>query len=376
MKTGMKVLHVESGRHLYGGARQVVHIMEGLSSRGVRNLLACPAGAHIAEPARAHGQVFEIPMKGDLDAGLSLRLRRLIKEQAPDIVHVHSRRGADVWGGVAANLARVPAVVSRRVDNPEPRWLAGAKYALYDHVIAISDGIRKVLLDTGLAAGQVSCVRSAVDPTPYLVDYDKASFRAKLGFAPDTPVIGMVAQLIRRKGHRHLLQALGSVLRHHPATQVLIYGRGPLEAELGQSIRDRGLAANVRLMGFVDNLPAVLGCLDLLVHPADMEGLGVSLLQTAAARVPIVACRAGGVPEAVRDGFNGLLVAPGDVEALAGAIERLIGDACLRERLGRNGRNLMLREFSVDAMCDGNLAVYRKLLAPHRPVVQAAQLPA
>ncbi|ATE62293.1 glycosyltransferase [Thauera sinica] len=362
----MKVLHVESGRHLYGGAKQVLYILEGLARRGIDNLLACPPGAHIAEPAKAHAKVCELPMKGDADLGLVSRLKSLIAAERPDLVHLHSRRGADLLGGIAARLAGVPCVLSRRVDNPEARWVVALKYRLYDHVITISEGIRQVLLAEGLAPDKVSCVRSAVDATPYLHHCDKAAFRASLGLPADAPVAGMVAQLIPRKGHRYLLAALKEVLPRHPALQVLVFGRGPLEAELRQAIAGQGLAGNVRLMGFVDNLPEILGCLDLLVHPADMEGLGVSLLQASAARVPIIASRAGGMPEAVRDGVNGLLVEPGDMRQLAGAMDRLLGDPALRARMGEAGRTLVLGEFSVDAMCDGNLAIYRKVLAERR----------
>jgi len=358
----MKVLHIEAGRHLYGGARQVLYIVEGLARRGVENLLACPTGSHIARAANAHARVVELPMKGDLDIGLAVRLRRLIAAERPDLVHVHSRRGADLWGGVAARLAGVPCVLSRRVDNPEARWVVATKYRLYDHVLTISEGIRQVLLAEGLAPERVSCVRSAVDPTPYLIDYDPCAYRAQLGLPPDTLLVGMVAQLIARKGHRYLLAALHEVLPRHPRLKVLFFGRGPLEAALRQAIAEQGLADTVRLMGFVDNLPDILGCLDLLVHPADMEGLGVSLLQAAAVRVPIIASRAGGMPEVVRDGENGLLIAPGDVPALAAAMNRLLDDAHLRARMGEAGRTLVLREFSIEAMCEGNLAIYRKVL--------------
>lgn len=358
----MRVLHVESGRHLYGGACQVLYILEGLARRGVENVLACRRGAPVVEFARAHARVFEMPMKGDADFSLVFQLKHLIAATRPDIVHLHSRRGADLWGGVAARLAGVPCVLSRRVDNPEARWVVALKYRLYDHVIAISEGIRRVLLAEGLAPERVSCVRSAMDAAPYLIDYDKVAFRAHLGLAPDTLVIGMVAQLIPRKGHRYLLAALEDVLPRHPDLRVLIFGRGPMESELKRIIVDRGLSTHVCMMGFVNNLSEILGCLDLLVHPADMEGLGVSLLQAAAARVPIIASRAGGMPEVVRDGENGLLIAPGDASALAVAMNRLLDDADLRRRAGEAGRALILREFSTDVMCEGNLAVYRKTL--------------
>jgi glycosyltransferase involved in cell wall biosynthesis len=358
----VKVLHVESGRHLYGGARQVLYIMEGLAQRGITNLLACPSAAHIAEPARACAQVFEIPMKGDLDVGLAVRLKHLIARECPALVHIHSRRGADLWGGLAAKWAGVPCVLSRRVDNPEKPWVVRLKYGLYDHVITISEGIRQVLLAEGLSPDKVTCVRSAVDAAPYLFDVDKAATRATLGLGPETPVAGVVAQLIPRKGHRHLLAALPQVLQRHPDLQVLVFGRGPMEAELRQAIQDRQLAQHVRLMGFRDDLPELLACLDLLVHPADMEGLGVSLLQAAAAKVPIIATRAGGMPEAVRHGVNGLLIEPGDVAGLEAAMNQLLGDRPLRERMGQAGRRLVLEEFSVDTMAQGNLAIYRKVL--------------
>jgi len=358
----MRILHVESGRHLYGGGKQVLYLMEGLAERGVDNLLACPSGSHIAAQARAFGQVIEMPMKGDLDIGLAGRLKRAIRAHRADLLHVHSRRGADVWGGIAAHLAKTPAVISRRVDNPESTLAVKLKYGLYDHVITISDGIRQVLLSEGMPAARVSCVRSALDPSPYLHDYDKAGFRRALGLPEDTLVAGIVAQLIERKGHRHLLAALPDVLQRHPGLQVLVFGRGPLERALHDAVDAQGLSSHVRFMGFVDDLPAQLGCLDLLVHPADMEGLGVSLLQASAAQVPIIACRAGGMPEAVRDGVNGLLIDVGDVPALTDTMNRLLDDAPMRERLGHAGRQLVLDEFSVDVMCEGNLAIYTQVL--------------
>lgn len=358
----MKILHVEAGKHLYGGARQVLYIVEGLAARGVDNLLACPAGSEMSRQQPVGARVLAMKMGGDGDIGLVLRLARLIRAERPDLVHLHSRRGADTWGGLAAKLAGVPCVLSRRVDNPESRLAVALKYRLYDHVITISEGIRQVLLCEGLAPQKVSCVRSAVDAAPYLVPVDRAAFRAEFGLPPDALVAGVVAQLIPRKGHRYLLAALPGLLERHPDLQVLIFGQGPLEAELRAEVESRHLAAAVRFTGFRHDLPRWLGGLDMLIHPADMEGLGVSLLQASAAGVPIVTSRAGGLPEAVQDGVTGILCPPGDVAALAAAIDRLAGDAALRTRFGAAGRARILAEFSIAAMVDGNLAIYRQVL--------------
>ncbi|HEX2531793.1 MAG TPA: glycosyltransferase [Burkholderiaceae bacterium] len=358
----MKVLHIEAGKHYYGGARQVAYIMEGLARHGMENVLACPVGAEIAAAVGSSARVHEIAMRGDPDIGMAFRLARIIRAERPDVVHLHSRRGADLWGGVAARVTGTPCVLSRRVDNPEPRWLVALKYRLYDHVIAISEGIRHVLIAEGLDPQKVSCVRSAVDATPYLATVDRNAFRREFGLPEKAIVIGMVAQLIPRKGHRYLIEAIDALRNDYPDVRVLLFGKGALREELEAQVRQRTLADVIRFAGFRDDLPRWLGGLDILAHPADMEGLGVSLLQASAAAVPIVASRAGGLPEAVRDNVSGLLIPPGDVAALIHTLRRLLDDPTLRRSMGEAGRARILNEFSVEAMVKGNLAIYRAVL--------------
>lgn len=367
------VLHIESGRHLYGGARQVLYLLEGLKAEGVRNVLVCPAGSEIAAAASPHvDRLYAVRMGGDLDLGMVSRLKRLMQEETPDLVHVHSRRGADVFGGLAAKLSGIPAVLSRRVDNPESRFVVRHKYRLYEKVITISEGIRRVLLDEGLALEKVVCVRSAVDAEPYRERCRRSWFEAEFDLAPGAVTIGVVAQLIERKGHRFLLNALPGILAVHPEVRVLLFGRGPQEEGLRSAVRRLGLANKVGFEGFRLDLERVLPCLDMLVHPATMEGLGVSLLQASAAGVPIVAARAGGIPEAVRDGENGILVPPEDSRALAQAVLHLLDHPDEARAMGGRGRALIEREFSIDGMVAGNLRVYLELMGTSEPRLPGA----
>lgn len=363
----MKILHVEGGRNLYGGAFQVLHLLRGLHARGHRNLLACPRGCALAEAAAPVAEVHAMPMHGDADLLMIARLRGLVRRARPDLVHLHSRIGADVMGGIAARLAGVPVIHTRRVDNPEPRWLVALKYRLHDRVVAISEGIGRVLLAEGLPPEKLRVVRSAVDVEDYARGCAGSEARARLGVPADAMLIGVVAQLIPRKGHRFLIEAMQGLSESHPDLQARFFGQGPLAETLQRQIDAAGLGARIALAGFRDDLPEILPCLDLVVHPALMEGLGVSLLQAASAGVPVVASRAGGIPEAVRDGENGVLVPPGDVAALRAAIAALAADPERRRALGAGGRALMAREFSIDAMVEGNLAVYRELLAENGP---------
>lgn len=361
----MKILHVEAGKHLYGGALQVVFLMRGLKQRGIDSLLACPTGSAIAQAAREHGlAVHEVPMGGDADIGLVGRLRRLMGDHRPDVLHLHSRRGCDTWGAVAGRLQGLPVVLSRRVDNPESRLWVALKYRLPHRVVTISQGIREVLRAEGVPDARLVCVPSAVDTVQYRPGRAQLAWlRQEFGLPDNALTIGMAAQFIERKGHQTLLDAMPAVFAKHPEARVLLFGQGPLVEPIRARIAaDPLLSARVQLAGFRRDLDRILPCLDVLAHPAFMEGLGVSLLQAAACGVPIVGGRAGGIPEIVRPGLNGELVEPGDVGGLAGALNRLLDSADLRERMGQAGRQWVEAHFSIDAMVEGNLAVYRALL--------------
>ncbi|MET0122206.1 MAG: glycosyltransferase [Candidatus Thiodiazotropha sp. 6PLUC9] len=359
----MKVLHVEAGQHLYGGAKQVNYLLSGLQQHGVESRLVCPIGSAIGRAVRESvAEVYEIPMRGDLDLGFILRLRKIIRQVEPDLIHLHSRRGADVLGGIAGRLCGIKSVLSRRVDNPESPLVVKWKYRLYDRVIAISQGIADVLLEEGVPKEKLACVRSAVDVEAYQKSCDRAWFRDQFKLPEDALVMATVAQLISRKGHRFLLQSMPRLINRFPNIRWLIFGKGPLQQALETEIAELGLQSHIQMAGFRDDLSSIYPCLDLLVHPALMEGLGIALLQSASAGLPIVAVDAGGMPEVVEDGVNGRLVPGASVEVLGDAVEQLLADESLRRQMGESGREKMRRSFSVEQMVEGNLNVYRSLL--------------
>ncbi len=369
----MKLLHVESGRHLYGGALQVLFLLRGLQGAATEQVLVCPPDSAIRQRGAAYAdRVHTVPMRGDGDLLLIARLRSILRAERPDLVHLHSRRGADVLGGIAARLVGVPAIVSRRVDNPEPRWQVAVKYRLHSHVVTISEAIRQVLLAAGLPSEKVTCVPSAVDSELYRPQPECGWFRQAFALTRGERTVGMVAQFIPRKGHRVLLEAIPQVLHQHPRTRFLLFGRGPQQSAIRRCAERQGWARRVVFAGFRDDLPRILPCLDLLVHPALLEGLGVSLLQAAACGLPVVASRVGGIPEIVRSGENGELVAPGDAGRLAAAISRLLANRELAARYGQAGRERVLRLFSIQAMAEGNAAVYARVLG--RPPVLPSHL--
>ena len=358
----MRIMHLETGMHLYGGAEQVRCLIQGLSAQGVESVLVCAQGSAIATATVAK-DVVEIPMRGDLDLNLYKRLRALLNSINPDLLHVHSRRGADWFGGCAALSCSVPAVLTRRVDNPEAAFVARIKYRPYRVVIAISRIIEALLLEhVRLPIFKVQRIASAVDTERFRPGGGRERLLAALELPEDVLLIGIVAQLIPRKGHDVLLGILPELVDRYPRLKVLFLGQGRQAAKLRRQIGEFDLNARVKLLGFRDDLPCLLPALDLLVHPARREGMGVAVLQAMSAGVPVVASSVGGIIDVIQNEVQGLLVEPDNPTALAAALQRLLADPELRNRLGTAGRVRVEARFSISRMTAGYLAVYGSVL--------------
>jgi len=346
-----------------GGPQQVIYLINALRERGHDNTLVCPPDSGIDGIARQAGiRVQNLFCAGDLDLPFAYRLTQFLKEHKPDILHCHSRRGADMFGGLAATLADIPAVVSRRVDNTEMRLLAALRYKPFRKVIAISDAIDRVLREHGIEGERTAVIRDAVDAGAFAESPDCTAFREEFGIANGSFAIAAAGQLIPRKGHSFLLQAVADLVHSHPPFQLVIFGEGFLNNQLRAQAASLGLGSVVQFAGFRDDLDSFIGCFDLFVHPALAEGLGVATLKAAAAGLPVIGFDAGGLNEAVAAGDTGLLVPAEDVEALTGAIATLMGDDRMRVQMGRAGRERMQKEFSIATMADRHVALYEAIL--------------
>lgn len=356
------IVHLETGRHLYGGGRQVLMLTEGLLAHGIRSTLVCPPDSDISTAAHPDVKVRTLPMSGDLDAAFAYRFAKLLQDVRPDLVHVHSRRGADLWGGMGAKWAKIPAILSRRVDNPESAMVGAMKYSRYERVIAISNGVMDELKNARVPAGKLCLVHSAVDADACQPVWSADKFRDEFGIGDKQLAVVCAAQFIPRKGHRYLLDAWAEVVGACPDARLLLFGQGPEQETLQEEIRQSVHGSTVHFAGFRADLREFLGHADLLVHPAQREGLGVALLEAQAAGVPVLATSAGGIIEAVADGESGVLVEQGNYAELARRMIRLLRDPELRAKLGEGGREHIRRHFLPAGMVAGNLQVYRDVL--------------
>jgi glycosyltransferase involved in cell wall biosynthesis len=373
IERALTVAHVDAETGFSGGEVQVFLLIEGLRRFGHACVLFCPPGSRSAAEAERRGiPVRTMPMRSDLDLLAVRRIARAVRAVAPDLVHLHTGRAT--WlGGLAARLAGVPAITTRRQDKeerpgPRTRLVYGS---LVRRAVAISPAVRRRLADGGVAEARLALIPSSVDPAT-LVPVEgparaRTRVRAELGLTPDEPVLLVLAALVERKGIDVLLEALARLRdgRAGAAAEppaLLVAGDGPARGALAAQAARLGLAG-VRFLGLRADKAELLAACDAFVLPSRFEGLGVAALEAMAAGRAVVATTVGGLGEAVVDGETGLLVPPDDPAALAAALARLLCDPAERLRLGAAGPARVAQGFLAEQMVAAYDALYRDVLA-------------
>lgn len=359
--------HVDTELGWRGGEQQMAYLAQGLAARGHRAIVAVRPESEALPRLRALGvEVEAVKMRGEADGLAMLGLARRIGARRADVVHLHTSH-AHTLGVVGAFLGgRAAVVVSRRVDFSIFRHsflgLNAVKYRVgVDRIVCVSDAVRQVLIADGLEPERLSVVRSAVDPDR-VRGAPPVDVRARLGLPPSARIVLAVGALVEHKGHRHLVQAMPALVANVPDVHVVIAGEGPLRPSLEELARALWIAPRLSLPGRVDDLAGWFQAADLFVMPSVEEGLGTSVLDAMAAGVPVVGSRAGGIPEMVRDGFEGFLVPPGDPAALATAIRAILEDPAVHARMSRSARKRVDEGFRVERMVEETIAVYRDVL--------------
>lgn len=361
----MNVVHLETGRHLYGGARQVSYLLRALAARGIGTTAICSAGSALAAALKPLPgvELIEWPLGGDIDIRLRYRLARWLAARRPDLLHVHSRRGADSFGGRAARAAACPAVLTRRVQSAEPRAWTAFKCAPYAAIASISTAVGRELEDAGIAPARIRHIPSAVDTAAFAPDSAaRARLCQRFGLPADALIVATAAQCIPRKGQDRLLPLAAHWRIALPSFRLLLFGQGPTRRALERRAAALGLGDCVHFAGFVPDWPALLPGLDLLLHPARREGLGNVVLEAMSAGVPVVASAVGGIVDVIRDGVDGRLLPPDDEQAWQSAVDSLLRDPERRALLAAAARHRIEAGFTIDAMTDAYLELYRDVL--------------
>jgi glycosyltransferase involved in cell wall biosynthesis len=321
--------------------------------------------------AREHGAMADqILDSGRWSSGLIATVSRHLRSGEYDLLHTHEYKGNLIGGWLAWRLG-LPTVTSVHgyTDRTLPlriyKWLdLGVTLRLSARIVTVSEAVRRQVLRAGYPAWRVLTLHDAIDATVfspgkvYLGDRVQEEF----GYTSDHLLVCAVGRLSPEKGHSFLIAAFQQVVAAVPEARLVLAGEGPLHSRLQAQVAGCGLSDHVVFAGYRDDVEAIIAASDLLVMPSLREGFGDPIIEAMALCRPVIASRVGGIVEIVRDGETGLLVLPGDPDALAQAVISLLRDPQARERMGLQGRQVALREFSVERLADGLARLYNELV--------------
>lgn len=299
--------------------------------------------------------------KGRLGIGAALGLRRLIKESGADLVHVHSPAA----GILARLVSSVPVIYTEHnlADSyrQPTRILNRLTYRRNTRVIAVSEAVAESVSAFGGLAPEVIENGVSCDVT---VEASEAA-RHSLNLEPGRPLVVHVGNIRPYKGHRTLLAAARRFAGNQPAPLIVSIGGEKFPGDLQRlqsEATKAGLDDVIVFLGRRDDARAFLATADVVVNPSDVEGLPVVVLEAMALRRAIVATSVGGVPDLIKDHETGLLVPPGDPDALANAIVLLLDDPQLAGSLGSRAEIAVTRDHGMEKMVRAVESAYEEVL--------------
>jgi glycosyltransferase involved in cell wall biosynthesis len=387
-----KVLRAIARLNIGGPARHAVILDEALRSRGFDCLLVhgtplVHEGSfegllqeHGIRSRRIHGLGRRVHVWSDLVAFVSFV--RILFHEKPDIVHTHTAKAGALGRSAVLlfNLTRsrkrrsllvhtfhgnvmsgyfgaVASMIVRRIEKTLAIWT--------DRVIVISESQRKEIVEQFriVKPNRVSVVPLGLDLSPLLAsELPDRRLRQGFGWNENHIVIGYVGRFVPIKDLRTMIAGFAQYARRNPRARLLLVGDGELRPALETHVRELELDAVVQFTGWRRDLIHIYGAMDIAGLTSMNEGTPVSLIEALAAGVPVVATAVGGVPDVIRHDETGLLIPPGDAEAFASALDRLVADHELCQRLRQRGRDEVRGRFDRDRLVSDIECVYTNLL--------------
>lgn len=358
-----RVLLIRSEYDINGPGIFMLQIAKELMRRGISVWSVSGGGDLVPEIRRAgiHTCVWPELLVGQrsLMGGWRVvrRLRELIEREGITVLHAHNGISA-LYAQAAARLAKNRPEVVTTVHGMGREWL----YKLGPRkVIAVSEAVRTRLREHGIEERRIHVLHNGIiDPMEYAAaeEVELASLRRDVGLEEGDRVIGVIAYLVPKKGHRILFDALARLQDCNESLKVLVIGDGPERQALEAYAEEQGVRERVVFAGFRRDIPQLVQLLDILVLPSLQETFGMVLLEGMAGGVPVVGSRTGGIPEVIDEGKNGRLFAPGDAVELAAILDELLHDPALAKRLGEGGKRAVLERYTIERFADRLLALY------------------
>ena len=301
-----------------------------------------------------------MPLRSRVDLLGSLRLWKFCRQNRIDLLKTYSSK--DHWVCVPLYFCGIPLSRARCITDPiGTRGRAFVFKHGCSQIVADASVIKRQLVEEqGVDPAKIEVIGSAVDLERFRPPHDRTKFRREINVADDTPLIGNVGMIRPDKGQLQLVKAAPLVLAKHPDAHFVIVGQGTGILKRGINVRNAidkaGLADKITMAGYRWDTPDVYAACDMIVIASlHTEASPIVLREAFASGRPVIATKVGDVPEIVGHRENGLLIEPGDPQALAAAINEFISDPELASACAANGLRYAIEHFSFDKMMEAKL---------------------
>jgi len=366
MHRPIKLLHTEWSRGWGGQEIRILDESEAFLGRGYQVTLACKSGSPIERAARERAiPTVNFPFLASADFKTIFLIAGYLRREKVDVVQTHS--SIDSWtASMAARLVRVPVVRSRHLSTPvSTSWSSRFLYmTLADRVITSGQVIKDAMVGVnGFDPDKIISIPAGADEAKYRPGIDPGPIRREFGLSEDDYLIGIVAILRSWKGHRDLFDAVTLIGQDIPGLKVLVAGDGPGRKSLREYVRERGLEDKIIFAGFRQDVPQVLAAMRQFILPSTKnEATSQVIPQAMLMGIPVIASTAGGLTEVVDHGRTGLLVPPGDPQAIKEAVLENYFHPDRAEARAKAAREAALKNWTFQAMIDKTEEVYFRLL--------------
>ena len=349
-----RVLYIDSGEGIFGGGQiSLLELLAHIDTTKFLPLVIVNEEGKLKKEIKKLGvECRIIPMPSLRELNLFpffvgfWRIFNYARKKKIKLIHSNTSRAA-LYSGPAAKILGIPLIWHVRIphsDNLLDRFLVLFSF----RIIAVSRIVKRRFV--WLKKDTVETIYNGVDTRKFSPGMAQDDLRKKFHIDSEDMVIGTVGRLSPEKGLEYLISAIREVVNVYPRTKVLIVGDGDEKYRLSlqEKVKDLELSSHIFFVGFYENVPHILRCMDIFSLPSLTEGFNRSLLEAMACGLPVVATSVGGNVEIVQDGANGLLIPPSNPGALASAIAELLKDKEKARKMGLEGKLLVEENFSID----------------------------
>lgn len=362
----MNILEIVSGAEVNGAVIHCLLLTRSLAQRGHRVTLLCRPNAFIAEQLRDDNVEIHT---SDMHRWPLDELRRVValcRTNHVDIAHTHMTR-AHNFGVCLRHFSHVPCVATAHSHIVQPHWMFN------DHVISVSEATRQFQRSRNFVRpARIETVHGFMDYPRFanVAPDARVRVRQELNVDDDAPLIGLIGDIIARKGQMYMVRALPRILADAPKARLAVVGEPKRGTAYFLSVRAEaerlGVNENILWLGHRNDIPELMAALDVYVLASLDEMFPVAVLEAMAASRAIVATRVGGVPECVQDKETAVLIPPRDPDALAHAILALLSDPARGQALGERARTVAQSQFSVDSQTPRIEAVFERVVERYK----------